>query len=57
LEKDANNLVEGRIKLKAQPEEYKWRGMSIFMEKGLKVVETAVLWVVSCINCLILMYS
>lgn len=31
--------------------------MGVFMEKGLKVMEAAVLWAVSRTNCLIRMYS
>lgn len=31
--------------------------MIIFMEKGLKVMEIAVLWAISCTSCLTFMYS
>lgn len=37
----------GKVKWEEQPEEYKGRGIDVFMEVGLKAIETAVLLAVS----------
>lgn len=37
----------GKVKWEDQPEEYKGRGIDVFMEVGLKAIETAVLLAVS----------
>lgn len=48
--------LEGKVKLEEQPEEYKGRGIDVFMEVGLKAIETAVLLAVSGKNCFVFIF-